>query len=201
MELGWNVATKIWSVVFRLSTSTFISGIKASASLWLMGVAALTMIFLIDVSVGLCWVLTKREEMATNLKDASWLLRADQTSQLVAAAWYIEQRKSCWQAKQTVGSQEPQAFGEKYLSPEWPQPGTDFRRWLLSLMASTFSHTPFPQPTRDACVGNRDPTKERLCFCNFVLAASTEAAETSECRSYIASAFQLPQLIKFKREV
>lgn len=144
MELGWNVATKIWSVVFRLSTSTFISGIKASLSLWLMRVAALTMIFLIDVSVGLCWVLTRGEEMATNLKDASWLLRADQTSQLVAVVWYIEQRKSCWQAKQTVGSQEPQAFGEKYLSPEWPQPGTDLRRWLLSLMASTlFTHS-FP---------------------------------------------------------
>lgn len=55
MELGWNVATKIWSVVFRLSTSTFIPGTKASSSLWLMRVAALTMIFLIDVSVGLCW--------------------------------------------------------------------------------------------------------------------------------------------------
>lgn len=89
-------------------------------------------------------VLTGGEETATNLKDAIWLLRADQTSQLVAGAWYIEQRKSCWQAKQTVGSQEPQAFGEKYLSPEWPQPATDFRRWLLSLMASTlFTHS-FP---------------------------------------------------------
>lgn len=82
--------------------------------------------------------------MATNLKDASWLPWADQTSQLVTGAWYIEQRKSSWQAKQTVGSQELQASGEKYLSPEWPQPGTDFRRWLLSLMASTlFTHS-FP---------------------------------------------------------
>lgn len=129
-------------------------------------------------------VLTRGEETATNLKDASWLLRADQTSQLVSGAWYIEQRKSCWQAKQTVSSQEPQAFGGKYLSPEWPQPGTDFRRWLLSPWHQLFSHTPFPQPTRDTRVGNRDTTKEHLSLCNFVLAASTEAAETSDCSSY-----------------
>lgn len=53
MEVGWHVATKIWSVVFRLSTSTFSSATKTSASLWLMRVAVLTIIFLIDVSVGL----------------------------------------------------------------------------------------------------------------------------------------------------
>lgn len=60
MELAWHVATKIWSVVFRLSTSTFISGTKASASLWLMRVAALTIIFLVDVSVGVCWGANQR---------------------------------------------------------------------------------------------------------------------------------------------
>lgn len=60
-----------------------------------------------------------------------------------------------------------------------------------------FSHTPFPQATRDTCVGNRDPTKERLSLCNFALAAS-KAAEIWECKSYnyIASAFHLlPKLI------
>lgn len=111
--------------------------------------------------------LTRGEEMATNLKDASWLLRADQTSQLVAGAWYIEQSKSCWQAKQTVGSQEPQAFGEKYLSPEWPQPGTDFRRWLLFLMASTlFTHS-FPTANKKYVYGEQAPNKGmfmQLCF-------------------------------------
>lgn len=109
-------------------------------------------------------VLTRGEEMATNLKDASWLLRADQTSQLVAGAWYIEQRKSCWQAKQTVGSQEPRAFGEKYLSPEWPQPGTDFRRWLLSLMASTlFTHS-FPTANKGYVCREQGPNKGAFIF-------------------------------------
>lgn len=54
-----------------------------------------------------------------------------------------------------------------------------FPRWH-----QLFSHTPFPQPTRDTRVGNRDTTKEHLSLCNFVLAASTEAAETSDCSSY-----------------
>lgn len=129
-------------------------------------------------------VLTRGEETATNLKDASWLLRADQTSQLVAGAWYIEQRKSCWQAKQTVSSQSHRPLGESIyplsdLSLGLTSGDGSFPRWH-----QLFSHTPFPQPTRDTRVGNRDTTKEHLSLCNFVLAASTEAAETSECSSY-----------------
>lgn len=46
-----------------------------------------------------------------------------------------------------------------------------------------FSHTPFPQPTRGMCVGNRDPTKEHLSLYDFISAASTEAAESSKRRS------------------
>lgn len=142
-----------------------------------------------------CAGVLTRGEMAANLKDASWSLRADQTSQLVAVAWYIEQRKSCWQAKQTVGSQEPQAFGEKYLSPEWPQPGTNFRRWLLSLKASTlFTHS-FPTADEGCVCREQGPNKGTFMVLQLCVGSPNRGSETSDCRSYIARAFILPKLI------